>query len=210
MAVRRLPLWVRSPTCRGAHSDIRQGADLAGGDEFRCRPGRRPGPMGAAGQLAAWRGAPAAKFCRFGAAHAARWSFTMKTWIAVPVLACCLLTGCESTVGLYADAPVRNEVQLAGEFLRVEEVDQAPVVTKQAAPDFPAVMRKAGLDGKAFVVLVVSAAGRPEQVQVEQATHALFAEAAVAAVKKWQFKPGMKGGRPVPVLVVIELTFTLR
>jgi TonB family protein len=131
----------------------------------------------------------------------------MKTWIVVTVLACSFLTGCESTVGLYADAPVRNEVQLTGTFLRPEEVDQAPVAIKQTAPEFPSVMRKAGLDGKAFVILVVGADGQPQQVQVEQATHALFAEAAVAAVKKWQFKPATKAGQPVAAMHSIPIEF---
>jgi outer membrane biosynthesis protein TonB len=33
---------------------------------------------------------------------------------------------------------------------------------------------------------------------------------AVDAVKLWRFNPGRLGGRPVPVIVDIELTFTLR
>jgi TonB family protein len=33
---------------------------------------------------------------------------------------------------------------------------------------------------------------------------------AVRAAKKWQFVPGKRLGQPVPVMVTIELTFTLR
>ena len=33
---------------------------------------------------------------------------------------------------------------------------------------------------------------------------------AVTAVKQWRFAPGTLAGRPVPVLVNIELAFTLR
>lgn len=33
---------------------------------------------------------------------------------------------------------------------------------------------------------------------------------AIAAAKRWRFKPGMMNGRPVPVAISIELTFTLR
>jgi TonB family protein len=32
---------------------------------------------------------------------------------------------------------------------------------------------------------------------------------AVKAVKQWTFKPGMKDGKAVPVLVTIEMAFTL-
>jgi len=33
---------------------------------------------------------------------------------------------------------------------------------------------------------------------------------AVKAARQWRFKPGMRLGQPVPVLVTIELTFALR
>ena len=33
---------------------------------------------------------------------------------------------------------------------------------------------------------------------------------AIATIKKWRFKPGMLRGQPVPVLIVIEMSFTLR
>ena len=33
---------------------------------------------------------------------------------------------------------------------------------------------------------------------------------AIKAARQWRFKPGMRLGQPVPVLVTIELTFALR
>jgi TonB family protein len=35
-------------------------------------------------------------------------------------------------------------------------------------------------------------------------------EEAVKAAKRWRFTPGTKDGTPVPVVVTLELTFTLR
>lgn len=35
-------------------------------------------------------------------------------------------------------------------------------------------------------------------------------EQALKAPKQWRFRPGGRFGQPVPVLVTIELTFTLR
>ena len=35
-------------------------------------------------------------------------------------------------------------------------------------------------------------------------------EEAIKAACEWKFKPGTRLGQPVPVLVTIELTFTLR
>lgn len=68
-------------------------------------------------------------------------------------------------------------------------------------------MKKAGLEGKAIVALIVSASGKPEQIQIEQATHPLFADAAIAAVRHWRFKPAMKGGQPVASPLSLPLEF---
>jgi protein TonB len=35
-------------------------------------------------------------------------------------------------------------------------------------------------------------------------------QAAIVAVKAWKFKPGMRDGKPIPVLVTVEMSFTLR
>ncbi len=35
-------------------------------------------------------------------------------------------------------------------------------------------------------------------------------EEAVKALKKWRFRPGTRLGKPVPVLIVVEMTFSLR
>lgn len=120
----------------------------------------------------------------------------MKTWIFLILAAGCFV-GCQSTEGLQAISPVRNEVSFTGSYVPADQVDTPPSVIEQTAPDFPAVMVKARIDGKVILGLIVSASGKPEQVQVEQATHPLFAEAAVAAVKHWRFKPATKNGQPV-------------
>lgn len=105
------------------------------------------------------------------------------------------------------ERPVSHEVALDGTYYEVGQVDESPVPIKQVEPDYPSAMRKAGSDGTAFVVLVVTADGKPEQVQSSQATHELFASAAVAAVKRWQFKPGMKDGKPVATKMTIPIQF---
>jgi TonB family protein len=50
------------------------------------------------------------------------------------------------------------------------------------------------------------------QVQVVRSLDPTFGldQEAVKAVRRWRFRPGTRFGQPVPVLVEIELTFTLR
>ena len=57
--------------------------------------------------------------------------------------------------------------------------------------------------------LVVGGVGQVQIVRSLDPTFGLDQEA-VKAVRKWRFAPGTRFGQPVPVLVEIELTFTLR
>lgn len=118
-----------------------------------------------------------------------------------------VFAGCESTEGLQAISPVRNEVKFTGTYLPADEVDTPPTVIERSAPDFPSVMAKAHIDGKAIIALLVSTSGQPEQVQVEQATHPLFANAALNAVKRWRFKPALKNGQPVASTFTLPIEF---
>jgi TonB family protein len=49
-------------------------------------------------------------------------------------------------------------------------------------------------------------------VQITKSLDSTFGldQEAIKAAKQWRFKPGTRMGEPVPVLVTIELTFTLR
>jgi protein TonB len=76
---------------------------------------------------------------------------------------------------------------------------------------YPPLLRDAGITGNAVMKFVVNAQGRVEgsSTSVVSSTHDAFGEAATKVVEKMQFKPAKVGGRPVPVLVTIPITFTL-
>ena len=50
------------------------------------------------------------------------------------------------------------------------------------------------------------------EVKVTRSLDAAFGldQPAVKAMKRWTFKPGTKDGKPVPVRVSVEMTFTLK
>lgn len=132
----------------------------------------------------------------------------MKPWILLAVIAGCF-AGCQTTdnTGLIATAPVRNEVQFTGPYVPLSEVDQPATIYEQTPPEFPDVMMRVRIDGKAIIDLLVDTSGKPQQVQCEEATHPLFAESAIKAVKRWRFKPAMKGGQPVTSNLTIPIEF---
>jgi TonB family protein len=68
------------------------------------------------------------------------------------------------------------------------------------------------IQGIVEIEAVIESDGTVGEVKVVRSLDAEFGldEEAVKAVKKWLFKPGKKDGVAVPVLVNIEMTFTLR
>jgi protein TonB len=87
-----------------------------------------------------------------------------------------------------------------------------PEVIKETKPTYTAEAKEAKIQGIVEVEAVVQVDGTVGEVRVVRSLDRRFGldEAAVRAVKNWTFKPGKKDDVAVPVLVAIELTFTLR
>jgi TonB family protein len=68
--------------------------------------------------------------------------------------------------------------------------------------------RKAGLQGSVLLVVIVNSEGRAGRTAVTKTPDASLAKQATDTVKNWRFNPATdKGGKPVSVLVPIEVTF---
>jgi protein TonB len=72
--------------------------------------------------------------------------------------------------------------------------------------------KDAGIQGTVVLDAEVLADGTVGDVKVKQSLDTKYGldEQAVKAVKQWTFEPGTKDGKPVPVRVDIEITFTLK
>jgi TonB family protein len=87
-----------------------------------------------------------------------------------------------------------------------------PEVVKEIRPQYTPDSMRAKIQGVIEVEAVVQTDGTVGMVRVVRSLdkeHGLD-DQAVRAVKQWRFRPGKRGGVAVPVLVSIELTFTLR
>jgi len=126
--------------------------------------------------------------------------------------------GAEKPAADAADAPAKETVfdpipprqpEFTGEFFSLKDVDTRPASKgTPASPSFPKELKKAGASGQATVAFVVSTEGVPGQIQVIQATHRGFGEAAAKCVNKWRFKPAIKDGKPVNCVMVYPIEFT--
>ncbi len=76
--------------------------------------------------------------------------------------------------------------------------DGALVQITTAQPVYPASALQRRLEGHVTVRFDVNAKGRTENVQVTDASHAVFERAAVSAATKLRFKPTVVDGRPQP------------
>jgi len=71
---------------------------------------------------------------------------------------------------------------------------------------------RAKVQGTVLLECVVQKDGSVGDVQVIRSLDSTFGldQEAIKAAKAWRFAPGTRLGEPVPVLITIELTFTLR
>jgi protein TonB len=85
-----------------------------------------------------------------------------------------------------------------------------PRVVKEHKPQYTRDAMRARVQGRVEMQVVVSAEGTVRDARIVHSLHPDLDEQALLAVKQWRFEPGRKDGKPVPVLVTIEMTFTLR
>lgn len=89
------------------------------------------------------------------------------------------------------------------------QLDQRPQPTFQFRPQYPISLRRLGVSGEAKVSFVVDTKGMPRDIQVTDTSHPEFGDSAVAAIQKWRFKAGRKGGDAVNTRIVVPIVFSL-
>jgi protein TonB len=78
-------------------------------------------------------------------------------------------------------------------------------------PEYPSVLREAGVEGSVVVQFVVDTLGRAElgSISVVRSDHAFFSSAVKRALESMRFIPAEVGGRKVPQRVMQPFQFTL-
>lgn len=88
----------------------------------------------------------------------------------------------------------------------------SPRVVREVKPQYTADAMRAKVQGVVWLECVVMPDGSVGDVRVTRSLDPVFGldQEAMKAARQWRFVPGTKQGEPVPVLITIELTFTLR
>ncbi len=92
-------------------------------------------------------------------------------------------------------------------------VERMPTFLRQRKPKYPEAARRAGIEGKVFVSVLISEKGKPMKAQImkrEPLDKTVFDKAAISAVMKSTYSPGIQDGKPVKVWLMIPIRFTLR
>jgi TonB family protein len=105
--------------------------------------------------------------------------------------------------------PDSNNGGFGGGAYRIGGGVSGPSVLSKVEPEYSEEARKAKWQGTVILQLVVNERGLPQQMKVVRSLGLGLDQKAIEAVAKWRFKPGMKDGKPVPVIATIEVNFRL-
>ncbi len=86
---------------------------------------------------------------------------------------------------------------------------KAPTKTRDVRPIYPAEAQAAGVTGVVIIEATIDPAGRVSDAKVLRSIPILD-QAAVEAVRQWEFTPTLLNGAPVPVIMTVTVNFTLQ
>ena len=85
---------------------------------------------------------------------------------------------------------------------------RTPVKTRDVRPVYPRMALEARIEGVVIIEATISETGQVINAKTLRSVP-LLEQAAVDAVRQWEFTPSMLNGVPVPVIMTVTVTFTL-
>jgi TonB family protein len=117
----------------------------------------------------------------------------------------------EAVIGTPDGTPYVPEVpavpQIAKPF-RPGGLIKTPVKVRHVPPVYPVIAQQARVEGIVIIEAVVGVDGRVTEARVLR-SKPLLDEAALAAVRQWEFTPTTLNGVPVPVIMTVTVNFML-
>lgn len=104
-------------------------------------------------------------------------------------------------------APTPAAVTVPAEPVRVE---QFPVKIQHVQPNYPADARARRIQGVVILDVVLDRTGRVSSVQVLQSPDVSLENAAIEAVRQWEYAPTLVNGQPVSIILTVTVSFTLQ
>jgi protein TonB len=103
-----------------------------------------------------------------------------------------------------ADAEARAKARAAA--IRVGGKIEAPIKMNDVQPVYPAIAQSAHVTGAVMIEATIGADGKVIDAKVVRSIP-LLDQAALDAVRQWEYKPTLLNGVPVPVLMTVTVNF---
>lgn len=92
----------------------------------------------------------------------------------------------------------------------LSEVDQPPRIIRRIDPLYPFAAKRKNIQGKVTLRFIVTKEGRVIEPSVVKAEPpGIFDNSALKAILRWRFKPAIKDGKAVDVIIIAPLKFEL-
>jgi protein TonB len=123
--------------------------------------------------------------------------------------------GIDSVVGWFGampgviDAPPPAAVARPAGPVDVGGHIKPPARTKHVMPVYPEIARANRVEGVVILEAIIGADGRVDAARVLR-SKPLLDEAALAAVKAWEYTPTLLNGNPTPVIMIVTVVFDLK
>ena len=117
----------------------------------------------------------------------------------------------EAVIGTPGGVPYVPEVPAAPQTsgpVRPGGVIKTPVKVRHVPPVYPVIAQQARVEGMVIIEAIVGVDGRVTEAHVLR-SKPLLDEAALAAVRQWEFTPTTLNGVPVPVIMTVTVNFML-
>jgi len=102
-----------------------------------------------------------------------------------------------------------NLFEIEPDAVRVGSNIRTPVKLRDVRPEYPPIARSAGVRGMVIVEVLIGRDGRVADARILRSIP-LLDQAAVDAVRQWEFRPTLMNGTPVPVIMTVTVNFTER
>lgn len=97
----------------------------------------------------------------------------------------------------------------APKYMPSYQVDSQPEVISDFKPEYPPEARKAGIEGTVIIQITVDHEGRVTNLKLVRGLGYGLDEAALQSLRKFRFKPAVKGGEPVSTTINYNFNFWL-
>ncbi|MCK4694160.1 MAG: energy transducer TonB, partial [Candidatus Cloacimonetes bacterium] len=104
------------------------------------------------------------------------------------------------------------QTRVLGKTSKFQIYEDEPVPIKQVKPEYPQFARNAGIEGEVWLEVEVFTDGSVGAIEVRKSLMSGpggLDEAAIKAVKQWEFSPAKSGGKPVACWVTFPVRFSL-